>query len=535
MTQHSSAEIGPTQPTEALPLLDRPLVADEQKTVVNFGLDGDNEASQLNDSVLAASAAEIRERLFPMPGHEQGAENGLRIGHFEVEERIGSGGMGAVFRAVDLELARFVALKVLHPAVAADPSLVARFRNEARACAQLNHDNVARVFYAGEQDGVHYIAYEFAEGPTLKDVILQRGSLTSGETVNYAIQVTLALSHISAAGIVHRDIKPSNIILTPNGRIKVVDLGLARRETTDSVGDITVAGTTLGTFDYIAPEQARDPRMADIRSDIYSLGCTVYHMLTGQPPYPEGTPLQKLLDHQGKSPPDPRLVSKDIPNELAAILQKMMNTNPDLRYQHPGQLLADLIALATRMGLRSVPADGIVWRRVPVRRVRDFSGTIFVTGAVLAMCATALVLHFTPAEVPSQPKWLTQLQPAPNVADGLSNLPVPPVTPADRAVSGTSVGPTVPVPGTTLTPESPKTISELRNIPLVGNLPLGTNFFLPNGYAAAGAEATPGNAVIDVTDNFGRFRVQPVSGEAFYEDSLLEAISRATSGDEILL
>ena len=127
-----------------------------------------------------------------------------------------------------------------------------------------------------------FIAYEFASGRTIRDLIMERGRLSVAEAVNYAIQVTLALNHISAAGIVHRDIKPSNIMLTESGRVKVVDLGLARRDMDDSIGEITVAGTTLGTFDYIAPEQARDPRNADVRSDIYSLGCTIYHMVTGQ-------------------------------------------------------------------------------------------------------------------------------------------------------------------------------------------------------------------------------------------------------------
>ena len=398
MTRHSSVEIDPLQLTESsVPLSDRPLVAENQNTVISQGQES---SSTIPDTPLSATAREIRDRLFALPDAAEDAEQGVRIGQLEVEARIGSGGMGAVFRAVDLELSRKVALKVLHPTIAADPSLAARFRNEARACAQLSHDNIARVFFSSEENGVHFIAYEYADGLTLKQLIDQRGVLTSEVTVNYAIQATLALNHMNNAGIVHRDIKPSNIILTNNGRIKVVDLGLARRDSNDSIGDLTVAGTTLGTFDYIAPEQARDPRSADIRSDIYSLGCTVYHMLTGQPPYPEGTALQKLLDHQGKSPPDPRLISKDVSAELAAVVQKMMNTDPDQRYQDPGQLLADLMDLAAWMGLRSVPAEGIVWRRIPVTRVRELSGSLFVTGAVIAICLTALAMHFMPSGDP---------------------------------------------------------------------------------------------------------------------------------------
>lgn len=396
MTQHSSAELdSEASKADDVPLSDRPLMSDDDNTVVRSG---ETDSESVVDLVAEtnSSAREIRERLFPGPGETGTPERGLVLGHFRVDEQVGAGGMGAVFRAKDLELSRDVALKVLNPVTAADPSLVARFRNEARACAQLNHDNIARVHFTGQQDGVHFIAYEFAAGQTIKQLIQRHGQLSSADVVNYAIQSTLALSHIDAAGVVHRDIKPANIILTDTGRIKVVDLGLARRESNDSVGDLTVAGTTLGTFDYIAPEQARDPRFADIRSDIYSLGCTVYHMLTGRPPYPEGTALQKLLDHQGKSPPDPRAVVSEIPVALSAIVQKMMHTDPDSRYQDPGQLLVDLTAVATQMGLRTVPAEGVVWRRVPIRRVREMSGAIFLSGAVLAICAAALTMHFFP-------------------------------------------------------------------------------------------------------------------------------------------
>lgn len=391
-------------------LAGKPLKVDEHNTVISTQLKAHEEPipAQLN-----ASAEELQNRLFGSRADKASGSGSIRVGNMDVFEKIGSGGMGAVFRAVDTELSREVALKVLHPRVSLDPALVARFRNEARACAQLNHDNIARVFNAGDHDGVHYIAYEYAAGKTIKELIQERGQLTTAETVNYAIQATLALGHIESAGIIHRDIKPSNIILTNSGRIKVVDLGLARRETEDSIADLTVAGTTLGTFDYLAPEQARDARAADIRSDIYSLGCTLYHMLAGCPPYPDGTAVQKMLDHQGKEPPDIRQKNKSVPKVMAAIVQRMMTTSPEDRYQAPGQLLADLIDLATHMGLRSVPAEGIVWRRVPVTKVRDISGSLFLAGAIAVICVTALIMHFLPANsnsdgTPSDLQWLSE-------------------------------------------------------------------------------------------------------------------------------
>ena len=416
MTQQSSFQLEPSDrarpavptagtprpdlPTSAVPAFDvplseRPLVADDQQTVVRSS---HAESAQGETATHSDAGQDILDRLFPNTGYDSQPERGLRLAHFEVRERIASGGMGAVFLATDLELSREVALKILHPSTSRDPSLVARFRNEARACARLNHDNVARVYFTGQQDGVYFIAYEYANGRTIKDLIQQRGTLSSSETVNYAIQTTLALNHIFAAGIVHRDIKPSNIILTECGRVKVVDLGLARRESQDSIGEITVAGTTLGTFDYISPEQARDPRTADIRSDIYSLGCTMYHMLTGQPPYPEGTALQKLLDHQGKTPPDAAKFNRSIEPALAATVQKMMSTNPAARYQEPGQLLADLMDLAAHMGLRSVPAEGIVWQRIQRPSIRQVSGAVFLFASVAMICAAALTIHFMPRQ-----------------------------------------------------------------------------------------------------------------------------------------
>ena len=413
MTQHSSiqtespaeqtvsatdsAEISPPE----VPLSERPLVADGQNTVVSSG----TENSSTNLAVASSEAGQnMVARLFPGNTSDQGSlASDVQIAHFRVHERIGSGGMGAVFRATDIELAREVALKVLHPSIAGDPALISRFRNEARACARLNHDNIARVYYTGQQDGVYFIAYEFADGKTIKDLIQEQGTLPSSATVNYAIQATLALNHIFAAGIVHRDIKPSNIILTESGRIKIVDLGLARRDSTDSVGDITVAGTTLGTFDYISPEQARDPRSADTRSDVYSLGCTMYHMLTGQPPYPEGTALQKLLDHQGKSPPNAAQLNKKVQPELAAVIQKMMSTQPEDRYQNPGQLLADLMDLAALMGLRSIPAEGIVWERNEKPTAKNSIGSAFLFASILVMSIAAVVIHMTPpADSPAE-------------------------------------------------------------------------------------------------------------------------------------
>jgi serine/threonine-protein kinase len=292
---------------------------------------------------------------------------GCQLGHFRVEEQIGRGGMGAVFRAVDLRLDRVVALKVLSPMQSKDHSSIERFRNEARAAARMDHDNIARVYYVGEDRGLSFIAFEFVHGATVRELIEQRRVLHPADAVNYALQIASALRHTDAAGVVHRDIKPSNIIITPGGRAKLVDLGLARKRDVQAGSDLTVDGTTLGTFDYISPEQAKDPRNVDVRSDIYSLGCTLYHMLTGQPPYPVGTMLQKLLDHQGKDIPDAAAANPRVPPELSAVVRKMMASDPRDRYASPDELIEDLSLMAHRFGLRPRPADGMPWAEPPAR------------------------------------------------------------------------------------------------------------------------------------------------------------------------
>ena len=462
MTQISANEASePLTTTAHVPLSERPLVADDENTVISSPEQPRGELKPESATATAEIDA-IRNRLFPSNGVFKGEEIGIRLAHFEITGRLGSGGMGAVFKATDLELARDVALKILHPSSSHDASLIARFRNEARACAQLNHDNIARVYYAGSQDGLYFIAYEFASGRTIRDLIVESGRLSPSDTINYAIQVTLALNHTAAAGIVHRDIKPSNLMLTTTGRVKVVDLGLARRDTTDSIGDITVAGTTLGTFDYIAPEQARDPRNADGRSDIYSLGCTMYHMLTGRPPYPEGTALQKLLDHQGKSPPDPRTLNSSVPEEIAAIMRKMMANNPDSRYQAPGLLLNDLIQMAQILGLQSVPAEGIVWRKLGPVWNRQPLGAVWVFVSVLLICLTAVFLHRVPPSSASADVALTEPEDIGKEVDQLaSTIRIPEINGATATVGAD----TVPDPSHDVEVQNPADSSAISGAP----------------------------------------------------------------------
>ena len=286
---------------------------------------------------------------------------GDRVGDFGLEEAIGAGGMGAVFRAVDIKLDRQVALKILPPDQAVDAEVVRRYYQEGRAAARLDDENIARVYSIGHDGRYHYIAFEYIEGTTIRQRVEAGGPLAVGDAINYTLQIANALVHASARGVVHRDIKPSNIIVTPQGRAKLVDMGLARRFERGEDAGLTQSGMTLGTFDYISPEQARDPRDVDVRADLYSLGCTLFHMLSGRPPFPEGTVLQKLLQHQEEPPPDIRMLNPKVPDDLASILVKLMAKDRDRRYQTPEQLVRDLFTVAGSLGLRSLNPEGLDW------------------------------------------------------------------------------------------------------------------------------------------------------------------------------
>jgi serine/threonine-protein kinase len=221
----------------------------------------------------------------------------------------------------------------------------------------LDHPNIARAHYVGEDRGVQYIVLEYIDGTNVRDLVYANGPLQIGDALNIALQISGALAHAWEREVVHRDIKPSNIIIAHDGLAKLVDMGLARLEYIEQTEDDgTATGVTLGTFDYISPEQARNPRDADIRSDIYSLGCTLFFMLTGRSPFPEGTVLQKLLAHQSELPPDVRELRPDVPDMLAAVLTTMLAKRPEDRFQTPLDVSAALTSCVEQLGLAPPPA-----------------------------------------------------------------------------------------------------------------------------------------------------------------------------------
>lgn len=264
------------------------------------------------------------------------------LGQYELKKKLGQGGMGAVYLAVDTSLKRSVALKILPREKAANPQLVKRFKAEAQNASQLTHDNIVAVYGAGEADGYLYIALEYVDGIDVHDLVQRRGVLPVKRSIDIIKQVGRALQHAFEQGIVHRDIKPANLLIRRDGIVKLADMGLARAVDETLETSITRAGTTVGTVDYMSPEQARNSKSADVRSDIYSLGCTWYHMLTGSPPYSEGSLVNKLNAHAKQPPPDPRDKNPAVPEGVVAVMQRMLAKGPDERYQTPLELIKDL-------------------------------------------------------------------------------------------------------------------------------------------------------------------------------------------------
>jgi serine/threonine protein kinase len=284
----------------------------------------------------------------------------LRIGKYEVQAYIATGGMGAVYKAVDVDLGRPVALKILQPDLALKPKVLERFRREARSAARLNHENIVTVYEFAEVNGTYLLALEFVEGIDLYDYVTHQRKLRPDEARRFTLQAARALVHAHNQGIIHRDVKPSNFLLTQKDgqpHVKLTDFGLARAVGQDELPDtklraktgpsefvarLTTLGTTVGTVDYMSPEQARDSGLADARSDIYSLGCTLYFMLAGDVLFPEGTPAQKILRHVEEAPPDVRRINAEVSEGLVAVLERMLAKTPANRYQTTQELLTDL-------------------------------------------------------------------------------------------------------------------------------------------------------------------------------------------------
>jgi len=267
-----------------------------------------------------------------------GRHKGFFVGKYKLLGHLGTGGMSSVYLAEHRHMRRRVAIKVLPKNRVNDSSYLDRFYREARAAAALDHQNIVRAYDVDfdEEQNVHYFVMEFVEGTDLQVMVKQRGPLPYREAAEYIRQAADGLAHAHDVGLVHRDIKPANLLVDTRGTVKVLDMGLARFDEDDSTkASLTVAHeeNVLGTADYLAPEQALNSHTVDRRADIYSLGCTLYFILTGHPPFPEGTLAQRLLKHQTTEPAPIVNDRADVPAELVEICSKMMAKKADNRFQ----------------------------------------------------------------------------------------------------------------------------------------------------------------------------------------------------------
>src|SRR5215467_8857359 len=260
---------------------------------------------------------------------------------YVIERKLGSGGMADVYLAEDQELGRRVALKLLDDRHSSDEQFVERFRREAQSAAGLNHPSIVSVFDRGHAEGTYYIAMEFLDGRTLKELLIRNGPTPIPIAIDYARQILGALSFAHRHGIVHRDIKPHNIIVRPDGRLKVTDFGIAR----SGASQMTEAGSIVGTAQYLSPEQARGARV-DPRSDIYSLGIVLYEMLTGHVPFTGDTAVEIAMKHLSEVPEPPSKLRPDVPHDLDAVVMRALAKDPEQRYGSAEEMDADLARVA---------------------------------------------------------------------------------------------------------------------------------------------------------------------------------------------
>ena len=307
---------------------------------------------------------------------------------YEILEKIGTGGMAVVYKALDHRLNRFVAIKILKADLAQDPDLRRRFHAESQAVAMLSHPNIVSVYDVNHSGGVDYIVMELIEGITLKQYINRKGILNWKEALHFTTQIVKALEHAHSRGIIHRDIKPHNIMLLKDGNVKVADFGIARLLTTQN----TLTKQTLGSVHYISPEQAKGDA-ADTRSDLYSVGVVMYEMLTSRLPFEGDSPVSIAIQHISSVPLQPREINPDIPIGLEEITMKAMDPNINTRYQSATEMIADLEDFRKNPSIRfhysvipSMADDADATRSVPV--VKNISGVESVRRRVSGNGAT---------------------------------------------------------------------------------------------------------------------------------------------------
>ena len=282
----------------------------------------------------------------------QGKGASLRLGNYDLLDRLGAGGMGTVYKARHRRMKRIVALKVLSAAFSTNPTYLRRFQREVETIASLGHPNIVMAYDADEADVGHFLVMEYVDGRDFAHCLAEEGVFSVFGAVHCILQAARGLVYAHAQGIIHRDIKPHNLLLDSQGMVKITDLGLARlsRDAQSSQGtEITLAGGLIGTPDYMSPEQAVDSTTLDHLSDIYSLGCTLYYLLAGEPPYTGNTAMAILLKHRDAPIPSLVALRPEVPPALERLFKSMLGKQPAQRIQHMSEVVAELEAIAVQL------------------------------------------------------------------------------------------------------------------------------------------------------------------------------------------
>src|SRR2546422_3596248 len=278
--------------------------------------------------------------------------NTLFDGRYRILRKLGTGGMANVYLAEDEVLGRRVAIKILNDRHAGDDQFVERFRREAKNAASLSHPNIVSIYDRGEAEGTYYIAMEYLDGRSLKELIVARGPAPIHLAVDYARQILAAIRFAHRHGIVHRDIKPHNVLVGPEGRLKVTDFGIAR----SGASQMTEVGSIIGTAQYLSPEQAQGSPV-DQTSDLYSVGVVLYELLTGEVPFTGDTPLEIAMKHLSEVPKPPSELRPDVPADLDLVVLRALAKDPEDRYQTAEEMNADLARIQRGLGVSSETTD----------------------------------------------------------------------------------------------------------------------------------------------------------------------------------
>lgn len=372
--------------------------ADLDATFVTEGEGSVGDSSLGQTTPLPSEAAAPKPAAKPpaAAGKDQGWEGRL-FGDFKIIRKLGQGGMGEVFLAHQISLDRNVALKTLAKHIAQNPNFVERFYREARTMAKLDHPNIVRGYAVSEAEGIHHVAMELIDGKSMQYWLDHQKRLSVGDALHVAIRVADALQHAHDIKLIHRDIKPDNILVTNRGVVKVSDLGLAKNTEDDM--SMTQSGTGLGTPYYMPPEQARNAKHVDSRSDIYALGSTLYHFLTGAYPFKADSALELIMLKEKGSFPPVRKLNPEVPDRLSLVIEKSMQKDPKHRYQTCNELIRDLEAIGLANEVLSFITDA-----APAAALSKTRAPTSVGGSTTAPRPAAAPPGAMPSSVPAGEK-----------------------------------------------------------------------------------------------------------------------------------